>query len=228
MKKFISYCFVMAGLMSYAQTDCKPYVPTEVGSTWEITNYSEKDKVTGKITYELLSKNETDSSTTFEIQATYYDKKGDQTYVSTYEAECVEGIFRLDMTVMMDGNTMEAYKDMDAEIDATEFEIPPTDTSAIGPLEDGTLKVSMSSGGVNVMNMTVEVYDREIEGVEEITTDAGTFSCIKMTQSTRTRMIVKIESSSIDWYSEGIGMVRSESYNARGKLTGYSVLTKFE
>ena len=38
--------------------------------------------------------------------------------------------------------------------------------------------------------------------------------------------IVKIEGSSTEWYSEGIGMVRSESFNAKGKLTGYSVLTK--
>jgi hypothetical protein len=31
----------------YSQTDCKPYVPAGVGSTWELTSYSKKDKVTG-------------------------------------------------------------------------------------------------------------------------------------------------------------------------------------
>ena len=41
-------------------------------------------------------------------------------------------------------------------------------------------------------------------------------------------MIMNIEGSSKEWYAEGVGVVRSESYNKNGKLTGYSELTKFE
>ncbi|XOV66093.1 MAG: hypothetical protein ACFHU9_10695 [Fluviicola sp.] len=228
MKALFSFYFLLLGTLTYAQSDCRPYLPGETGKTWEITNYSNKDKVTGTIRYEILSVNETDSTTIYEIQADYYDKKNNQTYQSTYEASCLNGIFQLDMTAMMDGNSMAAYKDMDAEVDATEFELPPTDPSAVGPLEDGKLKVSVGSNGMNIMTMTVEVTDRKIEGVEEITTEAGTFNCLKLTQNVSTRMLLKIEASSIEWYAEGVGMVRSESYNSKGKLTGYSVLTKLD
>ena len=210
------------------ESDCKPYLPGETGKTWEITNYSPKDKVTGTVKYEILSVTESDTSTVYEIQSTYFDKKEEQTYQSTYEASCENGIFQLDMTVMMDGNSMGAYQNMDAEVDATEFELPPTDESAVGPLEDGTLKVSVASSGINMMTMTVHVTDRKVEGLEEITTDAGTFNCLKLTQNVSTRMLIKIEASSIEWYAEGVGVVRSESYNSKGKLTGYSVLTKLD
>ncbi len=228
MKSLITFCFFIAGTLAMAQSDCKPYLPGEVGNTWEITNYSPKDKITGTVQYEILSVTESDTSTTYEVQATYYDKKEEQTYQSTYEAVCENGIFQLDMTVMMDGNSMAAYQEMDAEVDATEFELPPTDASSVGPLEDGTLKVSISSSGVNVMTMTVHVTDRKVEGMEEVTTDAGTFNCLKLSQNVSTRMLFKIEASSIEWYSEGVGVVRSESYNSKGKLTGYSVLTKLD
>lgn len=226
MKTLLTFCLLLTSATIYAQTDCKPYLPSEVGNTWEITSYSKKDKVTGTTTYEILSVVESDSATTYEVQSTFFDNKGEQTYQSTYEAVCDKGIFHLDMTVMMDGNTMAAYENMDVEVDATDYELPPTDESAVGSLEDGTLKVKIASGGVNVMSMTVNVTDRKVEGLEEITTEAGTFNCLKMTQNVNTRMVVKIEASSIEWYSEGVGMVRSESYNKSGKLTGYSVLTK--
>ncbi len=226
MKTLLTYCLLLAATFTFAQDDCKPYLPGTVGDSWEITSYSKKDKVTGTITYEILSITESDSTTTYEVQSTFFDEKGEQTYQSTYEAMCENGVFHLDMTVMMDGNTMAAYESMEVEVDATEFEVPEMNESAIGPLEDGTLKVKIASNGVNMMTMTVNVTDREIESLEEVTTEAGTFECLKMTQTVNTRMIMKIESSSIEWYSEGIGMVRSESYNKNGKLTGYSVLTK--
>lgn len=228
MKVLLTLCFFVAGTLAMAQSDCKPYLPGETGKTWEITNYSPKDKVTGTVKYEILSVTESDTSTVYEIQSTYFDKKEEQTYQSTYEASCENGIFQLDMTVMMDGNSMGAYQNMDAEVDATEFELPPTDESAVGPMEDGTLKVSIASNGMNMMTMTVHVTDRKVEGLEEITTDAGTFNCLKLTQNVSTRMLIKIEASSIEWYAEGVGVVRSESYNSKGKLTGYSILTKLD
>jgi hypothetical protein len=226
MRALFFFIIFLTGTLAFAQTDCKPYLPSEIGNTWEITTYSSKDKVTGTTSYEILSVEETESGTTYEVQATSFDPKGKQTYVNIFEAMCKDSIFQIDMTVMMDGNTMSAYEEMDAEIDATEFSLPPTNESAVGPLEDGSIKVSMSSNGMSMMTMTVNVTDRKVEGVEEITTEAGTFTCLKLTQTVSTRMIVKIEASSIEWYTEGVGMVRSESYNSRWKLTGYSVLTK--
>ena len=74
--------------------------------------------------------------------------------------------------------------------------------------------------------MTIYVTDRAVEARESLTTSAGTFDCIKITQKETTKMIVKIQATSKEWYAENIGMVRSESYNKKGKLTGYSVLTK--
>jgi len=214
-------------MYGYGQADCKAYIPNAVNDTWEITNYSAKDKVTGKIQYEVLSVSATDSSSTYSLKSTSYDDKGEEVYVNTFDAECKNGVFMFDMEMTMDGAAMEAYKEMDVEVDASEFEIPPTDTSYTGSLEDGELNLKVSSSGITVMNMRVLVYDRKMSGVEEITTSAGTYKCVKLEQKVRTKMIMNIEASSKEWYCEGVGMVRSESYNKKGKLTGYSVLTSF-
>ena len=69
--------------------------------------------------------------------------------------------------------------------------------------------------------------DRKVEKREDITTSAGTFNCIVISQTISTKMMVRIKASSKECYAENVGMVRSESYNKKGKLLGYSELTKF-
>ncbi|WP_430468286.1 hypothetical protein [Winogradskyella ouciana] len=213
---------------SFAQTDCKPYVPTEQGTKWELTNYNAKGKITGTVNYELVDKIVDGNEVTFKIKTTTFDKKGKQIFESEYEAKCIDGVFDLDMAVKMDGSQMSQYDGMDVEVDASKFEIPEMDASPGTELEDGTLNVSIGSSGAIGFKMTIEITDRKVEKRETLTTEAGEFDCIVISQNISTKMIVKVRASSKEWYSEGIGLVRSESYNKKGKLMGYSVLTKME
>ena len=225
--KLLSLIIILfTAFISISQEECKPYMPISVGSTWEITNYSKKDKESGKISYELLAIAETDSSTLFTIKAVSYDDKEEVTYENEYTAECVNGIFKLDMSVFVNGEAMAAYKDMEVEMDASEFNIPTMEEAVGTTLDDGQLTMKIASNGVQMYTMTIYVTDRAVEARESLTTSAGTFDCIKITQKVTTKMIVKIQATSKEWYAENIGMVRSESYNKKGKLTGYSVLTK--
>ena len=174
-----------------------------------------------------MDKAETDNTSTLTIKATLFDTNGKETYVNTFAATCKNGNFIFDMAMKLDGAVMQAYKDMDVVVDASEFEVLPTDTSFTGALADGTLNIGVSMNRMKIVSISILIYDREVEKIEEMTTAAGTFNCIKLKQKIRTKAIVKVEGSSTEWYSEGIGMVRSESYSGKGKLTGYSVLTSF-
>lgn len=89
---------------------------------------------------------------------------------------------------------------MDIEVDASAFVIP------------------------SKVNMT----DYKVEAREQVTTPAGEFDCLVISQRVSTKVIVKVEAGSMEWYAKGIGMVRSESYNKKGKLVGYDVLTELK
>ncbi len=41
-------------------------------------------------------------------------------------------------------------------------------------------------------------------------------------------MVVKTEGSVTEWYCKEVGMIRSESYDKRGKMIGYNELTAIE
>ena len=214
--------------VGYSQSDCNPYVPALKGAKWEITNYSAKGKETGKVANELVDIVKSGSEIKFTIKTTSYDKKGEETFSNTFDAYCKNGKFEFDMAFKMNGEALQAYEDMDIEVDASEFQIPSMDAAPGTLLKDGSLVVDVASNSVHMFKMTVLITDRKVEAREEIKTPAGSFDCLKLSQKISTKMIIGIEASSIEWYSKEVGMVRSESYNKKGKLNGYSELTKFD
>lgn len=214
--------------LSWAQVDCRPFVPTDTGTKWEVTDYSAKGKVQGRTVFELVDKVVDGENVTFKIATAYYDKKNKETFKNEFEAYCKGGTFEFDMAFKMNGGTMQAYKNMDLEVDASSFTVPDMNAKTGAALPDGTLAVKVGSGGMTMFNMKVDVTDRKLEAREDWKTPAGTFPCVVLSQTITTKMVMKIQASSKEWYSEGVGMVRSESYNKKGKMTGYSELTKLE
>lgn len=205
--------------------DCRPFVPVSEGTTWELSNYNAKGKLQGKTAYELVSKKVSGADVTWTIKAISIDDKGTEVYTNTFEAYCKNGQFRFDMAFMMDGSAMAAYESMEVDVDASDFELPDMDAAAGTRLADGNLAVSAGMNGAAIFRMNVEVTERKVESREKKETAAGTFDCIVLSQKVKTKMIVKVEASSKEWYSVDIGMVRSESYNKKGKMTAYSELT---
>ena len=222
------FAFLLAASPIFSQVDCHPYLPQVEGSIWEVTNYNKKGKVTSRNTYELIDKVENGDEITFTVSSKSYDKKDKLIFDNEFEAKCVAGKFELNMAYKLEGSMMETYKNMEFTMDASEFEIPPIDAAVGTELPDGSLSVEMDGDSPIKMKMTIEVTDRKVEAKEKITTPAGTFDCLVLTQNINTKMMVKMKNKSKEWYAEDVGMVRSESYNKRGKLVGYSELTKME
>ncbi|MFT4668209.1 MAG: hypothetical protein ACI9VN_003619 [Patescibacteria group bacterium] len=228
--RFVTFIFLLllgTGPV-FSQVDCQPYLPQVKGSIWEITNYNKKGKVTGRNTFELIDKVEDGDEITFTVSSKAFDKKDKLLFDNTFEAKCIAGKFEFDMAYKLEGAMMESFKNMEFTMDASEFEIPPFSAAVGTELPDGSLVVQMDGDSPINMQMTVEITDREVEAKEKITTPAGTFDCLVLTQKTSTKMMVKIKSSSKEWYAENVGIVRTETYNKKGKLMGYSELTKME
>ncbi len=224
MKKLLFITALFTTFISFSQPDCQPYIPQEKGAKWEITNYNAKGKEQGKISYELLDKVENGNDITFKIRSVSTDDKGKNTFTNDFEAYCKDGKFEFSMAFKMDGSAMQAYQNMDIDVDASDLVIPSMNEKPGTTLDDGTMTVSVA----NLFNMKVNITDRKIEAKEKIETPAGSFDCLVLSQTVNTQMIFNMEASSKEWYAKGVGMVRAENYNKKGKLAGYSELTKLE
>ena len=80
-------------------------------------------------------------------------------------------------------------------------------------------------GGMN-MNMQVDITDRKVEKVETITVPAGSFECYVIYSNSYSKMMMVNQNfPSRSWLAKGVGMVKTESYNKKGKVINTMVLT---
>lgn len=65
----------------------------------------------------------------------------------------------------------------------------------------------------------------EYSGVEVLQTEAGRFECTKLSMEVRKRAWwMSSKDKIVEWYAKGIGLVKSETYNKRGKLQEVTTL----
>ena len=68
-----------------------------------------------------------------------------------------------------------------------------------------------------------------VVGMESVTTPAGTFYCYKINHETSSKdMLQTVTSKSASWIVEGVGTVKSESYDRRGRLLGSTELVSLK
>lgn len=206
--------------------DCSFYFPYEKGTTTETKSFDKKGIHIGTNTLTVLDYATAGGVTTIKTSSTYKPVAGGDEYTSEYVYTCEGGQFYVDMKGYLDNGSMTAYKDMQIEVEADKLAIP-ADLKAGQTLEGGKVIAKITNNGMKVMEMNVEVKDRKVEAIETIKTEAGSFECYKITQNISSKMgFVKVEASSIEWLSKEVGIVKSESYSKKGKIQGYSEISK--
>jgi hypothetical protein len=205
--------------------DCIFFYPDAEGAKVEITHYDNKDKITGKSEQEVITIEKAGSNVKAIIKNKYFDKKDEFVFENEMEVSCKEGVFYIEMNNYLNEQALAGFKDMEMEIKGDNLQFPPG--MKVGDmLDDGTVTMSFNAPAMSMMNMSTTIKNRKVEAIENITTPAGTFKCFKITYDIETETFMKkITSNALQWFSENVGMVRTESYNQNGKLEGYSVLT---
>ena len=101
-------------------------------------------------------------------------------------------------------------------------------------LNDVNFSMKTKASGA-AMTIITNLTERKVGAKEKITTPAGTFECMSITGVRKSSMKVMGISKNMGkpttetiWYSPGIGMVKSENYDEKGKLETSQVLTGFK
>ena len=222
MKKLV---VLIAALIStgalIAQDVCSVYYPLEVGTTFQLTSYEKKGKVSAILNYEVKEAGSDWALLAYDIQ----DAKGKSLATSEYEIKCIDDGIAVDFKSLGAPGTMEQFKDMEIEISGTNLFIP-NKLDVGSDLPDAEMNMAIKGSPI-AMNMGVKITNRQVSGQETITTPAGTYNCVVLSYDFETKMGIKVSGSAKQWLAEGVGMVRSEDYNKKGKLISWTELTEF-
>lgn len=227
-KIFLYLMLICISPSLFGQNNCSKYYPMEEGSTFQYTMYNKKDKVEGVTDYVVSEVSSSDGNTTATMEVTFTDDKGKNVLESDYKITCTGDGVKIDYESLFPSEMKKQYEEMGMEMDITGTDIQiPNNLSAGQTLEDANVNVSMDMGAMK-MKVNVETYDRKVEKEESVTTPAGTFNCYLITEKSKSKvMMSNMETSNKVWISEGVGMVKQETYGKNGKLMSRMELTKF-
>ncbi len=224
MKKLVlSFVFMLAVFSSAWSQDCSRFYPFSEGTKAEITNYGKKNKVVATTEYIVTAVTSNGGIETAAIHTKVHDAKGKLIVESDYDITCQSNRISIDMNSMMSPDLFQQFQDAKVEVSGTNIDLP-NDLSAGMTLPNAEMNASIDLSGIK-MKLDVMMTDRKVEGTESVTTPAGTFDCYVITYTSYVKMGFKRTGSAKQWLAEGVGLVKQEDYNKKGKVTSSSLLT---
>lgn len=230
MKKTIFLVIAVFTSLSFASADssCSKYYPLEEGTSFQYTNYNKKGKVEGFADYLVTKTEELDGKTRASMSVTYTDKKGKEMFETGYGVTCTGTGISIDFQSLFPAQMKQQYEDMGVAMEMSGADIElPNHLEAGMALADANIEIAIKMVGMQ-MKVAVGIHDRVVEKMESVTTEAGTFDCFVITDTTNTKVMMKdVQMNSKLWLAEGVGMVRQETYNNKGALVSRAELTRF-
>ncbi|MCF6241046.1 MAG: hypothetical protein L3J74_06845 [Bacteroidales bacterium] len=231
-KLFLTSLLIITALFTKALAqDCSFYFPTKVGTIVTTTYYDKKGKETSKLYQKVLDYKEGAGFQEVKVQNRTESKDSkdvpDSLLIHEFSIRCENGDFQINWDAYM-GNTLDKYQGMDLEVNSENLSIPSKLT--VGQtFPDAKIDISVTNQGVKLMTIHTVIKNRKVEAFEKLTTPAGTFDCVKLTSTTETKMaFIKVSASTAQWMAEGVGVVRTENYDKKGKLVSYSEITEIK
>jgi len=232
MKKLQLIAAVFMCVNSFSQ-DCSGYWYLTNNAEVQMTIFDQKGKQSGIQTWTVTEVKKDGKSFTSVLKSSMKDEKGKQIAESTGAYKCTDGILQADIKMSLPQEQMQAYKPTEAKLDAVYIDYP-YNMSTGQSLADATFNMDMTMGnGGMPAKLLFNETNRKVEAKETITTPAGTWEAYKITYDG----LFKVQVSGIgipvnmvvnEWFVPGFGVVKTESYNKKGKLMGSTLLTSIK
>lgn len=206
--------------------DCSTFYPFTKGTVATVTTYDKKGKIMATQETTITEVGNINGNTSATASAKLKDKKGELITETNYNVTCKNSGVEIDIASMMSPGLFDQFKGMETNITGTNVVLP--NNLAVGDaLPDAEMQLNIDMSGI-VMNMNVAMTDRKVIAQEPLTTPAGTYDCYVIEYTSRVKMGMAKTSTAKQWIAKGVGLVKQEEYNKKGKITSRSLLTAFD
>ncbi len=224
---FFVFTFIVSSCMLMAQDDCMYFFPSNEGAVLVSKNYDAKGTLLSTTTYTVNKTDQTIDGNNIDIVFTITNSKDSLIDSGNLNARCEDGAFYMTMSNRILSPDAIKMLEKDTELVGDFLDYP----DPLGDFNTGNFK--MSGGKFTIQSKKdkkifahVDVFGRQYEKNEKITTPAGTFDAAKVTFNftiTKNKKTNRYEG--VEWYALNAGIIRSETYDEKGNLQNYSVLT---
>lgn len=222
MKKLLLIAAAILSALPVIAQDCDIFIPLKKGTVMGYTYYNKPGVVESTAKTTIIDSQNLPGGAKVRLNTEVFDKQENSKMNYEYDMWCENGVFYVDMMNML--STMDVKDPKGFSIESSNMQFP-SKMHAGQVLNDASLSMKMGAGML-AMGITVNITNRKVEAIESITTPAGTFECYKITYDTNSKILmVKVQTKVTEWYAKNVGLVRSESFDKKGKLTNIAELT---
>ncbi len=205
MKKTLLFLLCALPVAAMSQ---EPFFAAKQGTVLEYATKNGKGKIQGytkQTIKEIQWNDEKNAVITYLIEAMDAKKKAITEESTEITVKIVNG------NVEFDGSSALGKIMKDIKIEGSGLELPSN--LAVGQtLKDYTIKIE-------AMQMTFNCTDIKVTAKESLTVGGEVLECYKVESKQNSKvMFINTSGSNITWYARGIGVVRSESYDKKGRL----------
>ncbi|MBK8807326.1 MAG: hypothetical protein IPO21_12060 [Bacteroidales bacterium] len=201
--------------------NCGGFFLKEKGKQITYQHFNNKNKLESISILTLKEIATTSTKVEYHFETRLQDSKGKDNGTFNYSSWCEGDNYFIDMSKFMGSTDFSAMGEISIETDNLSF---PSKLSVGETLKDASLKIVLS--GPISLSINNVITDRKVEAQETVVTPVGEFKCYKISsKSTSENMGMKIVMKSIEWYSENLGCIKSETYNSNGELESSQIVS---
>lgn len=223
-KNYLVFIFAFMLTVVAAAQECGIYSMSK-GMVFGYQNMDAKGKVTGSVRTTCTDVSKNGAAVIYKVKSELTDAKNNKPTVHEFAMKCENGNFYVDMQNFIDPKSMEGFKDMEVTVNSKDM-MYPSGLAAGQSLPDASVTIGAATGGVSLLNLMINITNRQVVGTESVTVPAGTFECFKITYDLETKMMFKINSMVTEYVNMGVGNVKTVTSDKKGKLLGTTVLTE--
>jgi len=229
--KSIQLCIIAA--LSFAMATGihaqNAFFPTKAGTVLTYANNNAKGKAESYSRQTVKDVEGSGSNMTISYVMESLDKNRKPITDPPMEVPCKviikDDVMILDMNQFFAGQAQNELLKM--EITGVPMELP-SNMQPGQSLRDADMTMTLDMG-IMKMKTVVKMTDGKCLAIEDVTVPAGTFKCHKITQTVATTVMRKeVVSKTVSWYATGVGTVKTETFDAKDKLTGSMELVELK
>lgn len=227
MTRTLLFLALLTGHLAVNAQDCGSYFSFRKGLKLELTSYDKKDKPAALIKYEVLDYKPVDGGTSFVFSTATYDPKGALLAKGESFGKCSGGNYYTDVR-NISSEMIPKAANMTVDITGDQL-VYPAMLTAGDKLPDASISVkSGMEGGMTLMTIKANIINRQVVGPETVVTPAGTFACVKISYVMTMRFMGNRTLNGVEYVAEGVGVVKSEQTDDKGRKQSSTLLTKLE
>src|SRR3569833_2000810 len=227
MRKLIfTLAAISLGFQFSAAQTCSQFINAVEGKKMVYNNLDAKGNAVNQVSYKSTKK---DAATVL-VHSEVTDKKGQPSGGGDSEITCNGNSINVDMKSFIPPASAKQFSNMQVQADA-KYLMYPLDLKPGQSLPDGSAVIGVNNGGAHFADININITNRKVEGQESLTLSCGTFDCYKLTYDIAVKVKIGIigipgNMHSTEWFSPKLGrMVKTETYDKRGRLAGTMQLT---